>query len=193
MADKIMDYLAEVAENLKASDSSQLNEIAQHIINTKKNGAHIFTAGNGGSAATASHFCNDLIKGCRIGERTGFNAQCLSDPMAVLTCLANDYGYEYVYSVQLQTHAQPGDLLIVFSGSGNSPNILKAAEVARAKGMYIIGFGGRDGGQLKELCNICFIAPTWSMEALEDLHLCYCHAMVSYIREVLTKAVDLGE
>ena len=189
MPNKISEYFGRIAASLNASDSKLLTEIAGCIIKSKE--ATIFTAGNGGSAATASHFCNDLIKGCRVDGRMGFKAVCLSDPMAVLTCLANDYGYDDVFSVQLKTHAKPGDLLIVFSGSGNSPNILKAIHFARERGLYIIGFGGRDGGKMKELCDICLIAPTNSMEELEDLHLCYCHSLVCYIKEELADIWDI--
>ena len=187
----IKDYLERIAETLKQVDEAPLLEIARHIIDTKKEGAAIFTAGNGGSAATASHFCNDLIKGCRVENRTGFKAMCLCDPMPVLTCLSNDFSYEEALTVQLQTHARPGDVLIVFSGSGNSPNILHTAKFARSMGMYVIGIGGRDGGKMKDLCDISAIAPTWSMEELEDIHLCYCHALVTYIREELKDMWDI--
>jgi len=187
----LQDYLTRVSKALQTTDTSTLTQIARHIIATKHTGATVFTAGNGGSAATASHFCNDLIKGCRIDGRTGFKANCLSDPAPVLTCLANDFSYDDAYKIMLQTHAKPGDVLIVFSGSGNSPNILKAAEFAKARGMTVIGFGGRDGGKMLPLCDICIIAPTNSMEELEDLHLCYCHALVNCIREELKDIWDI--
>ena len=184
-------YFNRVAQALGKTDTAVLNKIAQQIIQTKAADAKIFTVGNGGSAATASHFCNDLIKGCRILGRTGFKATCLSDSSPVLTCLANDFSYEEAYSIALETHANRGDLLILFSGSGNSPNILHAAKRARAMGLTVIGFGGRDGGQMKDLCDFCIIAPTHSMEELEDLHLCYCHALVSHIREALGDVWDM--
>ena len=187
----IHEYLNRLSKALDQTDVTTLHKIGQHIIQTKETGARIFTAGNGGSAATASHFCNDLIKGCRVDGRVGFKAQCLSDPTPVLTCLSNDFSYEEAYAVQLQTHAKKGDLLIVFSGSGNSPNILRAAEFARERGMKVIGFGGRDGGKMKPLCDICVIAPTHSMEELEDIHLCYCHALVTDIRETLKDIWDV--
>ena len=187
----IQEYLGRVSKALGRSDIKALEAIAHCIIQIKEAGARVFTAGNGGSAATASHFCNDLIKGCRIDGRVGFKAQCLSDSMPVLTCLSNDFSYEEAFVVQLQTFAQKGDVLILFSGSGNSPNILRAAKFARSRGMKIIGFGGRDGGQLKGLCDICVIAPTYSMEELEDIHLCYCHALVTCIREMLKDIWDI--
>jgi len=185
------DYLNRLILSLQNTDTDMLKEIANRIIETKKNSTQIFTAGNGGSAATASHFCNDLLKGCRVDGRIGFKASCLCDAVPVLTCLSNDFSYEEVFTVMLETHAKPGDVLIVFSGSGNSPNILHAAKFARERGLFIIGFGGRDGGKIKELCDICIIAPTWSMEELEDIHLCYCHALVSHIREELNNVWDV--
>ena len=191
MENILHEYMSRLAEALQKTDTSALNEIAQHIIKTKTTGARVFTAGNGGSASTASHFCNDLIKGCRIDGRLGFKAMCLSDSMPVLTCLSNDFSYEDAYAIALETYAQPGDILIMFSGSGNSPNILKAAEFARGRGMLVIGFAGRDGGTMKPLCDLCVIAPTWSMEELEDLHLCYCHGLVTRIREELKDIWDI--
>ena len=187
----ISSYFNRVADALTKTDVATLEKIAMRIVQTKQNGATIFTAGNGGSAATASHFCNDLIKGCRVYGRKGFKAQCLSDSTPVLTCFANDFSYDEAYSIALETHAKPGDLLIVFSGSGNSPNISLAAKRAKEMGLFVIGFGGRDGGKMKDLCDICLIAPTHSMEELEDLHLCYCHGLVTCIREKLKDVWDL--
>jgi len=180
-------YFARISEALNNTDCDKLVEIAKHILETKKTGKRIFTAGNGGSAATATHFCNDLIKGCRVDEQTGFRAACLCDPMPVLTCLANDFSYDDVFAIELQTLAEKGDLLILFSGSGNSPNILRATEAAKELGLYVIGFGGCGGGKMKALCDICLLSPTSSMEEIEDLHLCYCHALVTEIREELKR------
>jgi hypothetical protein len=134
---------------------------------------------------------NDLMKGCRINERTGFRANCLNDPNAVVTCLANDFSYDDVFAIELKTLARRGDVLIVFSGSGNSENILRACQMARAIGMTVIGFGGRDGGKMKALCDICLVAPTHCMEQLEDLHMFYVHALVSFLREGLKTVWDL--
>ena len=187
----LSDYFSRIADAINKTDTETLKKIAERIIATKQTNSKIFTAGNGGSAATASHFCNDLIKGCRILGRKGFNATCLSDSTPVLTCLANDFSYEEAYSIALETYARPNDLLIVFSGSGNSPNILHAIKQAKAMGLCVIGFGGRDGGKMKDLCDICLIAPTNSMEELEDIHLCYCHGLVTYIREELHDVWDM--
>lgn len=184
-------YAQEVCLALEKTEFELLKQIGEEILRTKDTGAMIYTAGNGGSAATASHMINDLMKGCRINERTGFRANCLNDPNAVVTCLANDFSYDDVFAIQLKTLARRGDVLIVFSGSGNSENILRACAMARAIGMMVAGFGGRDGGKMKDLCDICLIAPTYCMEQLEDLHMFYVHALVSFLRDGLKTVWDM--
>lgn len=99
-----------------------------------------------------------------------------------MTCLANDFAYEDVYSILLQTYAQPGDVAIAFSGSGNSPNVVKGLMTAREMGLVTVGLGGRDGGRMKSYCDHLLIAPTQSMEMLEDLHLIYFHNLVCAMR-----------
>lgn len=170
-------YTQTVATRVVQSDFTVLGDIAQALLFAKQRGATIFTAGNGGSAATASHMCNDLTKGCRAHGRTGFRTECLADSTAVLTCLANDFCYEDVFSIQLRTKAKAGDVFVVFSGSGNSPNIVRGLETAREMGLATIGFGGRDGGKMRPLCDLIMIAPTPSMEQLEDMHMLYEHAL----------------
>ncbi len=185
------DYASRVASDLLRTDFQTLARIAGLILSTKKTGARIYTAGNGGSAATASHMCNDLLKGARVCGREGFKAVCLNDSTPIVTCLANDFAYEDIYSIQLRSYAQPGDLLIVFSGSGNSPNIVKGLQTARAMGLKTIGFGGRDGGKMKDYCDEILIAPTNSMEQLEDMHMLYEHAIVSLMQKVLPLNFDV--
>ena len=184
-------YAREVSGALLKTDFALLREIGGEILKSKSLDRTIFTAGNGGSAATASHMINDLMKGCRVGSREGFRAVCLNDPNAVITCLANDFSYEEAYEIELRTIAKKGDLLIVFSGSGNSANILRACRTAREKGMKIIGFGGRDGGKMKGMCDLCLVAPTYSMEQIEDLHMFYVHSLVCTLREGLKRVWDV--
>ncbi|MDO4583750.1 MAG: SIS domain-containing protein [Planctomycetia bacterium] len=185
------EYAREVCDALMQTDFDKMREIAQIILQTKQNGKMIFTAGNGGSASTASHIINDLTKGCRIGNREGFRTMCLNDSNALVTCLANDFCYEDIYRILLKTLGNPGDVLLVFSGSGNSPNILRVCELAREMGITTIGFGGRDGGKMKELCDVTLLAPTYSMEQLEDLHVIYLHSLVCMLKEQLQNAWDV--
>jgi D-sedoheptulose 7-phosphate isomerase len=184
---QLNDYASDVAQRVMQSDFEKLAAIVQRLIQAKNDGRTVYTAGNGGSAATASHLCNDLVKGCRVNDRTGVKAICLVDSNAILTCLANDFSYEAIFAIQLKTYAVKGDVLVVFSGSGNSPNILSVLETAREMGIDTIGFSGRDGGKMKELCDLLLIAPTDSMEQIEDMHLLYEHAMISSIRDLLSQ------
>ncbi len=185
------EYADEVARALSGSNFEVLEEIAQEIILCKKAGSRIFTAGNGGSSATASHLVNDLVKGCRVDGREGFSAFGLTDSMALVTCLANDFSYEEIFSILLRTYAKPGDLLVVFSGSGNSPNIIHLLKTARQMNIRTVAFGGRDGGRMKELSQHILLAPTESMEQIEDLHMVYCHALIASVREKLRYIWDI--
>ena len=184
---QLYDYAVDVAQRVVKSDFDMLEAIVKRLIQAKIDGKTIYTAGNGGSAATASHTCNDLVKGCRVDDKVGFRAVCLADSNAIVTCLANDFCYEEIFSIQLKTFAQKGDVLVAFSGSGNSPNIISALKTARETGVDTIGFSGRDGGKMKELCDLLLIAPTDSMEQIEDMHMLYEHAMVCSIKEILAE------
>jgi len=179
------DYLTATAEVIKKSDMKALSDIANKLIETKQKGGTVFTAGNGGSSATASHMVNDLTKGCRVQGREGFKAICLSDSSTLVTCLANDFSYEEAYMIELKTLGKKGDILVVYSGSGNSPNVVRAAEYAQEAGINVIGFLGRDGGKMKDLCDLHIIAPTDSMESLEDAHMAYEHALTVVMVGVL--------
>ncbi|MBQ3100396.1 MAG: SIS domain-containing protein [Clostridia bacterium] len=191
MKNTLESYTKECTESVLKTDFEALKNIARVILETKNTGARIFTAGNGGSAATASHICNDLAKGCRVYDRVGFKAECLADSTAVVTCLANDFCYDEIYEIMLATKAKKGDVLLVFSGSGNSPNVVRAAKLAREMGITTVGFLGRDGGKLKPLCDHYVIAPTDSMEMLEDMHMLYVHALVVCIRDELKDTWDM--
>jgi D-sedoheptulose 7-phosphate isomerase len=182
---QLFEYAADVAQRIVTSDFDTLTAIVQRLVQAKKDGKTIFTAGNGGSAATASHLCNDLLKGCRVNDKEGFRAVCLTDSNAIVTCLANDFSYAAIFSIQLKTLAAAGDLLVVYSGSGCSPNIIAVLQTAREMGVITIGFSGRDGGKMRGLCDLLVIAPTDSMEQIEDMHLLYEHAMICSIREIL--------
>ncbi|MDO4858617.1 MAG: SIS domain-containing protein [Thermoguttaceae bacterium] len=184
-------YAQEVCDALMKTDFEMMEKIAEVLLATKENGNMIFTAGNGGSASTASHIINDLTKGCRLNHREGFRTTCLNDSTVLVTCLANDYSYDDVYSILLKTLGHPGDVLIVYSGSGNSPNVVKACIQARKMGITVVGFGGRDGGQMKNWCDYCLLAPTWSMEQLEDLHVVYFHSLVCALKEMLKTTWDI--
>lgn len=178
-------YIEEVTRDVNKTDFIVLEKIIQKLIETKLSGAMIYTAGNGGSAATASHMANDFIKGCRVHNREGFRIMCLADSTAIVTCLANDFSYDDIYSIPLKTLGKKDDVLVVFSGSGNSKNVVNAVITAKEMGIFTIGFSGRDGGKLKDLCDLILIAPTDNMEQLEDMHMIYEHTMSCMIQKEL--------
>ena len=180
-------YASDTAAKLMRTDFGKLAEIGELLLKVKAEGRTVFLIGNGGSAATASHVTNDLVKGCRVDETPGFRAFCLSDSNALVTCLANDFSYEEIYTILLRTYAKRGDVVLAFSGSGNSPNIVHALKTASKMGLTTVGFGGRDGGQMKPLCDHILIAPTDSMEMLEDMHLIYFHDLVCAMRPGLAR------
>lgn len=180
-------YAVDAAKRLMRTDFGALARIGDLLLKAKAQGRTVYLMGNGGSAATASHVTNDLVKGCRVGNTPGFRALCLGDSNALVTCLANDFSYEEIYSILLRTYAKAGDVVIAFSGSGNSPNIVHALTTARAMGLTTVGMGGRDGGKMKALCDHLVIAPTDSMELLEDMHLVYFHDLVCAMRPGLAK------
>ncbi len=188
----LISYASDTADRLMKTDFVKLAEIGEVLLKSKAEGRAIFLMGNGGSAATASHVTNDLVKGCRVGDTPGFRAFCLSDSSALVTCLANDFSYEEIYSVLLRSYAKAGDVVLAFSGSGNSPNIVHGLATAREMGLTTIGFGGRGGGKMKALCDHILIAPTDSMEMLEDLHLIYCHDLVCAMRPALSSVAGGG-
>src|SRR2546425_10097192 len=127
-----------------------MERIVQRLCAARDSGAMVYVAGNGGSASTASHWVNDLGKGAKCPGRTPMRVLSLNDNISWLTALANDEGYERVFSGQLENFARSGDLLIVISASGNSPNLLRAVELARKRGVITIGLLGFNGGGLED-------------------------------------------
>lgn len=190
VATVLQSYTADCTQRMMRTDFTSLAQIADMIFRTKHTGAKVYTAGNGGSAATASHICNDLAKGCRVYGRVGFRAECLADSLPVVTCLGNDFSYDDIFSIQVETKGREGDVLLLFSGSGNSENVVRAAAAAKKLGMTVCGFLGRDGGKLLPLCDTAVIAPTDSMEQIEDMHMLYVHTMICALRERLKDSWD---
>jgi D-sedoheptulose 7-phosphate isomerase len=181
-----LDYLAEVLHKL---DENEIARFVTELLRTRDCGSRIYFFGNGGSAATASHFVNDIAIGSRSWERP-FRAVSLSDNHAVLTSIANDFGYERVFVQQLQGHLHPDDLVVAISVSGNSPNVLAAVEYARSCGVRVAALTGFDGGRLRELADVVVHVPTNAGEygPAEDAHLVVDHLVGAYIARVCAEA-----
>jgi D-sedoheptulose 7-phosphate isomerase len=143
----------------------------------------IYFFGNGGSASTASHFVVDIGKATIRGESKRFRCVALVDNVESVTAWANDAEYAVVFAEQLRTLAHPGDVAVGISGSGNSPNVLKAIEVAKAMGLPSIGLTGIGGGKLKAVVDVPVVVPSNSMQHVEDAHLLICHLLTAYFRD----------
>ncbi len=183
----LTDYLKRAGETLAKTDVSQLEAAAETLMRARAEGKWIIAAGNGGSSATASHFVNDFVKGLSMPDKKRFKVMALNDCVPVLTALANDYSYEECFVEQLKNFAGAGDVLVVYSGSGNSPNVVMAAKYAREIGMKVIAFTGRDGGKMNDYSDINCIAPTDVMEEIEDVHMVWEHALICMLRPIISK------
>lgn len=137
-------------------------------------GRPLLACGNGGSAADAQHIVAELV-GRFLRERRALRAICLSGDPAVLTAWSNDHGFDTVFARQVEAHAEPGGVLLALSTSGNSPNVVKALEAARARGMATIGLTGEGGGRMAPLCDHLFAVPSASTPAVQQVHLCLYH------------------
>lgn len=175
----IQEYIALEIEVLRRLDTAQIDAALNLLDETRKGKGRIYICGNGGSAATASHFQNDFNKGVSEYIDLPFRFHCLNDNMATIMAIANDIGYEEVFRFQLRGNLEPGDVLVAISGSGNSPNVLNAVEYAKERGIKIIGLTGFDGGKLKKLSDISLHVPVNSMQVTEDIHMVFDHLMMS--------------
>jgi D-sedoheptulose 7-phosphate isomerase len=148
-----VDYLERFQALLSAVDVDALARVVDHLRRARDEDRTVYVAGNGGSAATASHWANDLGKATKTSGRAYMRVMCLSDNVSWLTALANDEGYERVFSGQLENFASPGDVLFVISASGNSTNLVNAVDLARDRGAVTVALVGFDGGVLKDLAD----------------------------------------
>jgi D-sedoheptulose 7-phosphate isomerase len=176
-------YLDEVGNILRQLPPGQIGQIIHLLKQARLDRKQIFLIGNGGSAATASHFANDLLKSTVAADKPRMKVIALTDNIPVMLAYANDCGYETIFAEQLDALAAPGDMLVAFSGSGRSPNVLRALDLARQRGLTTIGFTGRDGGGMPKRCDVCLVAPCQPMEQIEDVHVVLTHLIYSAIRD----------
>jgi D-sedoheptulose 7-phosphate isomerase len=144
-------------------------------------GRKIITCGNGGSASTASHYITDWNKMGNLATGRKFRGLCLCDNVGLVTAYANDISYDEIFAGQLKAIMDPGDLVIAVSGSGNSPNAVKAVEYANANGGETLAIVGYDGGALKRLAHHSFLVPSFDMQLCEDVHLMFGHLVMKTI------------
>jgi D-sedoheptulose 7-phosphate isomerase len=190
---RLESYWREVARVAASIDLRALERAVEELLACQTRERVVFAIGNGGSAATASHFTCDLAKGTRRGGPPTFHAVALTDNVPVMTAWANDNSFEQVFVEQLTSLARTGDVLVAISVSGTSPNIVSAASKARALGVTVISLTGRSGGQLRALSDVAVCVPSDSMEVVEDAHLIVAHSLCVAARDQLASAPQLVE
>jgi D-sedoheptulose 7-phosphate isomerase len=171
---------------LKAIETVDLEKVSQAIdilARARDEGRRIFVCGNGGSASTASHFATDLVKGASYGRKTRFRIMALTDSLPTITAYSNDVCYDCVFEEQLKNFAEAGDVLIAISGSGNSPNVLRAVEYGNSIGCRTVALSGRDGGRLGPLAQLNIQVSNSHMGRIEDLHMVILHMIGYYFME----------
>ncbi len=177
-------YLADIRRALDAVSHDEIEDLITLLVDAAHEGRTIFIIGNGGSAATASHFACDLSKGARARSAPRFRVVALTDNVPLITAWANDVAYEDVFAEQLRNLCQPGDILIAISGSGNSPNILRAAIAARECGATLVAMTGGTG-LLGSNADLWVSTPADCIEQIEDLHVIVEHLVCLQLRERL--------
>ncbi len=182
-ASAYIDYLSEV---LKGIDVSAISRFIQTLLDARDRDATVFFIGNGGSAATASHFANDLAIGTDSYDKP-FRAVSLTDNQAIITAIANDFGYEEIFVRQLRILAKPGDVLVGISASGNSLNLLKAFEYAKSSTIQTVAITAFDGGKLKGMADAGIHVPTAPKEygPAEDAHMMLDHLIGAFLMRLV--------
>lgn len=195
------EYLRRLRHCTEKLDMAALERVIGVLVEAWKKDRTIFVAGNGGSAATASHMANDLAKtvlGHNRAEPGALRAVALTDNVPLITAWGNDNHYDEVFSGQLAVLARRGDILLVISGSGNSPNILRAAETARRMGMTVVAFLGKGGGAMRDKADVALVVPSDDYGIIEDVHLVLNHLLAGFVvacggMSALAAGIDSGE
>jgi D-sedoheptulose 7-phosphate isomerase len=185
MENYIQTYKERLNYALNQAVMDRVPELGAALRQAWQAGRAVYLCGNGGSAGNAVHLANDLIYGAGMRAGVGLRVESLSANPAVLTCLGNDLGYDEIYAQQLRVKGQPGDVLIVLSGSGNSPNVVKALEVGNQLGLTTFAILGFSGGKCKDLAQVPLHFPVNDMQIAEDLQLIVGHICMQWLCEVL--------
>ena len=176
-------YKAELLKAIETIDLEKVGEAIGLLARAREEQRRIFVCGNGGSASTASHFACDMVKGASYGRTSRFRISSLTDSMPTLTAYSNDVDYDCVFVEQLKNFAEPGDVLVAISGSGNSPNVLRAVEYANSAGCRTIALTGRDGGELGRIAQLNIQVSNPHMGRIEDAHMVVTHMICYYFME----------
>ncbi len=182
-ADGLRD-LASLAERVAESMGPELDRALAMVKETVARGGTLFFCGNGGSAADAQHIATEYV--VRYARNRGaYPAVALTTDTSVLTAAANDFGFDEIFARQVDALAKPADLLVIHSTSGNSPNVLRAAEAAQAKRVRVLAFSARDGGALRGLADHSVVIPTSRTDRAQEMHLCIEHLICDYVEALM--------
>ena len=178
-------YFSELEQMLQAISLSHLETVLRLLEEAYHNGRRIFIMGNGGSAATASHFALDLAKNTIMPGAPRLKAISLTDHVPLITAWSNDIAYEHIFSEQLANMIEPGDVVIGISTSGNSPNVINALNLAKQYRATTVGLLGAKGGKMKDMVDAYILAPGQNIEQEEDAHMILAHVITRHMREVV--------
>ncbi len=176
-------YKADVLQAIETIDLEKVGQAIEILVQARDQDRRIFVCGNGGSASTASHFVCDMVKGASFRRDKRFRIMALTDSLPTITAYANDVSYDCVFVEQLKNFAEPGDVVMAISGSGNSPNVLQAIEYANSIGCRTIALSGRNGGKLGPLAQLNLQASHPHMGRIEDVHMIVMHMICYYFMD----------
>ena len=179
-----LESLAALAARVAAEDADAVAAIADRYEEVLRGGGTLFFAGNGGSAADAQHLATEYVVRYQT-NRPALRAVALTTDTSLLTACANDLGFEEVFARQVEALARPGDLLSLHSTSGESPNVIRAAQAAKARGVPVVAFLGKGGGQLKELADVVLVVPSDDTARIQELHLAVEHLICDIVEDRL--------
>jgi len=183
---KIINDHAEAIEHLRQDLVPVIGESAARIIACLHAGGTVFWCGNGGSAADAQHMAAELV-GRFERDRPAYASVALSTDTSILTSVGNDYGFDNIFSRQVEGLGKRGDILMALSTSGNSSNVIRAVELAKQKGMISIGLLGRDGGKLKSICDLSIVVPVANTARIQEMHSLIGHILCDQVETASNK------
>ena len=183
-------YFDDVIQTIGKMPIATIEKIVTALGEAYESSRMIYLFGNGGSAALASHFACDLGKGASNGSSKRFQVLAFTDNVPLMTAWANDARYEDIFAEQLINFVRRDDITFAISASGKSPNVLKALKVSREAGAFTIGLTGFQGGEMKDLCDLCLTVPSENMQIIEDLHLSVTHAVFTALRAKISRPDD---
>lgn len=173
----IKGYLDDLVSLINAVDTNAIDHVVEVLFNAWKKGNRVLLMGNGGSSSTASHIVADLQKNIQIESGKALKTICLTDSTPLITAWSNDSHYENVFAPQVECWAEPGDVVIGVSGSGNSMNVINGIAAGNKSGAYTIGLAGYKGGKLKDTAQYCIVVESDNMQRIEDIHIILLHAI----------------